>query len=313
MSSNNFQEIVGHDRPTKVLRRALSSGRIAHAYLFWGPDGIGKELVASKMAQALLCSHPDALDSGSACGQCPSCVKCRAGAHPDLHLVATSDKSISVKDIRQLQQTLAYRAFERGRKVVIIRDTFRITREGVNALLKTVEEPPEGTHLIFLTIHRSQLLDTLVSRCQTLRFDSLAAADVVRILGKQGMQEDVARKMADFSGGSIGVALSFDVDAATEVEQETHQLCRELEQMSVVSRFELAERWSKDKEGLSLRLQCLERHLMKRAATQDWALDVSERIERVRNWIDRNANVQLALDALFIGSSEGVWKRMEDR
>jgi DNA polymerase-3 subunit delta' len=313
MSVNGFDEVVGHHRPVKVLRRALSSGRIAHAYLFWGPGGIGKELVAMKMAEALLCSHPDALANGSACGECPSCVKCRAGGHPDLHLVATSEKSISVKNIRELQQTLAYRAFERGRKVVIIRDAFRITREGVNAILKTVEDPPEGTHLIFLSIHRSQLLDTLVSRCQTLRFDQLESGDVMRILTEKGMEGSEARRMADFSGGSIGVALSFDVEAATEVEEETHQLCHELERMSAVKRFELAERWSKDKEGLHLRLQCLERHLMKMAVSQDWALEIADRIERVRNWIDRNANIQLALDALFLGSTEGAWKRMEDR
>lgn len=313
MSFDGFSEIVGHERPVKVLRRALTSGRVAHSYLFWGPGGIGKELVARRVAEALLCSDSTALERGSGCGQCPSCVKCRAGEHPDLHLVATSEKSISVKNIRELQQSLAYRAFERGRKVVIIRDAFRITREGVNAILKTVEEPPEGTHLIFLTIHRSQLLDTLVSRCQPIRFDALDTEDVVRVLGDKGMEADEARRMALFSGGSIGVALSFDPEAAMEVEAETAKLLGELESMSAVGRFELAERWSKDKEGLGLRLQCLERGLMSMASRSDWALELAERIERVRGWIDRNANIQLALDTLFVGSTRGAWKRMDNR
>ena len=167
-----FSSVTGHERPLRVLRRVLASGRVPHAQLFWGPDGVGKERVANDFAEVLLCANGGALASGAACGVCPSCVKCAGGAHPDLHLLVAQKASISVDDVRRLQESLSYQAFERGRKVAIIRDSFRMTREASNALLKTLEEPPSGVYLVLLAHQRNQLLPTLVSRCQALRFAS---------------------------------------------------------------------------------------------------------------------------------------------
>ncbi|TLN02497.1 hypothetical protein FDZ71_13055, partial [bacterium] len=164
-----FGPVRGHQRPIKVLERAIKSGRIPHAYLFWGPDGVGKETVARHAAKILLCKDPSARANASPCGQCDGCAKTASGGHPDFHLVAPTEKAISVDDIRALLEALSFEAFERGVKIVIIRDVFKMSREGANALLKTVEEPPEGTHLFLLAHHRSQLIPTLVSRCQPLR------------------------------------------------------------------------------------------------------------------------------------------------
>ena len=111
---------------------------------------MGKELVARGFAQVLLCADGGALSRGASCGVCPSCVKCAGDAHPDLHLLVAQKASISVDDVRRLQETLSYQAFERGRKVAIIRDSFRMTREAANALLKTLEEPPAGVYLVLL-------------------------------------------------------------------------------------------------------------------------------------------------------------------
>lgn len=291
---------MGHERAVRVLRRALASGRIAHAYLFWGPDGIGKEAVALAFASVLFCRDPEALGRGEPCGACPSCRKMEAGGHPDLHLLAPGEKAISVEDVRNLQEALSFQAYEKGRKVVIIRDAPRMSPAGANALLKTVEEPPPETFLILLAAHPSRLLPTLVSRCQPVRFDPLSEADVEKVLVAHGVEPETAARLAGLSGGSPGTALALDLAAVTELMGEVASVARSLDSLGAVRRFEIGEKWARDKELLPLRLKCLEAEWAKAASADDRALSRLARLNAVRTLIDRNVNAQLALDSLFV-------------
>lgn len=295
-----LDEIAGHARPLRVLRRALSSGRIPHAYLFWGPEGVGKELAAMGFAEVLFCKDPEALGRASACGVCSSCVKFKAGSHPDLHLLSPDEKAISVEEVRALIQNLSFQAYEKGRKVAIIRDSFRMSREGANALLKTVEEPPPATYLFLLAPHRSRLLPTLVSRCQSVRFDPLSTGDVEKVLVGQGIAQGDALRLAELSGGSPGAALYLDQSAIPELSAEAEDIALRLDAFSIGERFALSERWAKDKEGLPLRLKSLERALASLARQDALAALRLIKLQKVRDLLERNINAQLALDALFV-------------
>lgn len=301
----DFAEIVGHERPIRVLQRALATGRTPHAYLFWGPDGVGKERVARALAKALLCASPTA--GGGGCGGCPACRKTEVGQHPDCHLLAPGGTKISVDDVRGLQETLSYQAFERGRKVAILRDAFRMTREASNALLKTLEEPPSGTHLVLLTHHRSQLLPTLVSRCQPLRFDPISEEDVGRLLEEAGAEPSEAQALAAVSGGCPGAVWGEDAARFLAASEEVADLWRHWDRMGAAERFGLSSRWTSEKDLLETRLDTLERELADRAREDagrhgsSAALDALGNLFRVRRLLDRNVNVQLALDALFLG------------
>jgi len=308
-----FDSVVGHERALKVLARALASGRVAHSYLFWGPDGIGKERTAMAMAAVLLCKDPGALQAGRPCGHCASCAKTAHAddptSHPDMHLLAPGEKKISVEDVRTLQQALSFQAYEKGRRIAIIRDAFRMSREAANALLKTVEEPPPETHLFILAPHRARLLPTLVSRCQAIRFDPLPEAEVEKVLVANGVEAGTARNLAALSGGSPGAALALDSETVGEVEREARAITDGLEEMGVAQRFAISERWSKDKDNLELKLQCMERYMSKRARTSEAARARLARLMRVRDLIERNVNLQLALDALFV---LGADERLEE-
>lgn len=297
---SRFSTIVGHERAIRVLKRALASGRIAHAYLFWGPDGIGKEEAALAFASVLFCNNPGASSRGEPCGECPSCRKMEAGGHPDLHLLAPGEKAISVEDVRALQEAIAFQAYEKGRKVVIIRDAPRMSQAGANALLKTVEEPPPETFLILLAAHPSRLLPTLVSRCQPIRFDPLSEADVGRVLRARGLEPEAADRLAGLSGGSPGTAMALDPAAVTDLMAEVAGIARTLDTLGVIKRFELGDRWSKDKELLPLRLRCLEAEWARAAAADERALARLAKLNAVRTLIERNINAQLALDSLFV-------------
>lgn len=303
-----FGDILGHERPLRVLRRTLASGRIPHAYLFWGPDGIGKERVAREVARCLLCADRGAVERAEACGTCGACRRVAAGDHPDLHVRAPAGSSISVAEVRSLQETLSYRAFERGRKVAIIRDAYRLTREAANALLKTLEEPPAGTHIVLLAHHRNQLLPTLVSRCQALRFDPIAVDAVKRLLVDRGVAPSAAQTMAEISGGCPGLVWDEDPEAFAAVEEEVRELAVNWDGLTATDRFAAASRWASEKDRLGARLDGLERVLRQRlreAAARDGecAAEVAamECLVRARRWLDQNVNTQLALDGLFLG------------
>ncbi len=304
----SFAAIAGHERPLRVLRRAVRADRVPHAYLFWGPEGVGKETVARELARVLLCADPGALVRAEACGACPACRKVAAGTHADLHLVVAKGASLPVAEVRTLQETLAYQAFERGRKVVILRDSFRLTREAGNALLKTLEEPVAGVHIVLLAQHRNQLLPTLVSRCQSLRFDPLPVADVGRLLRAQGVAAEAADALAAVSGGCPGTVVGEEPEAVLAREAEAREVWSRWGERRVAEGFALTSRWAGEKDRLGGRLDALEVLLRRRAleAAQaggwdDGTLDALERLARARRLLDQNVNTQLALDTLFLG------------
>jgi DNA polymerase III subunit delta' len=311
----SFEAIVGHDRPLKVLRRALATARVAHAYLFWGPDGVGKETVAREVARALLCADPGALPRAAACGSCPPCRKVASGAHADLHLLAPTGSSIPIAGVRSLQEALGYQAFERGRKVAIIQDSFRLTREASNALLKTVEEPPGGTYLILLAHHRSQLLPTLVSRCQSLRFDPIPEDAVRRLLEAGGTDPGAARILAESAGGCPGAVWGQEPEAFAALEEEARRVWAGWDSASGAERFARASRWAADRGELGRRLDALE-HLLaarlregaRRGEAEAGAAAAVAGLARVRSLIDHNVNAELALGALFLGALDLPWE-----
>jgi DNA polymerase-3 subunit delta' len=159
----SFNDIIGHDRPVQVLKRALAGGTVAHAYLFSGDEGIGKRMTARALAAAVNC-----LERGpeGGCGTCPSCRKVAAGSHPDVHLLAPDGAEIKIDQIREVQSDLSLCPFEGAKKVLIVDGAETMNDASSNALLKTLEEPPGETVIILVTSRPQGLLPTIRSRCQ---------------------------------------------------------------------------------------------------------------------------------------------------
>lgn len=201
--------VDGQARAIGALQRAFGDGRLHHAYLFSGPDGVGKALCARALATLLLCEAPR---DASACNACRSCVRVAAEEHPDFHRVERGVKAdggpesqIKIAQIRDLQRSLSFKAFEGGRRVVIIDEADRMNPATANALLKTLEEPGDDTHFVLVSAQAHLLLPTIISRCQTVRFAPLerdvVARHLVRLLELDAEQADL---LAGLSQGSIG-------------------------------------------------------------------------------------------------------------
>jgi len=204
---NTFAAVQGHTRACEFLRAAAGNQRLAHAWLFAGPDGIGKRSVALAFAAWVHCSA----GGKDACGVCAACRQVAAGSHPDVQLVtvASGKKEIGVDRVRELKRFMQLRPVLGATKVAIIDDAPLLTLAAQNALLKTLEEPPDHSLLILVASNPDALLPTVRSRCQRLRFAPLPVELVARIVAAAaGVDAAAARELALLAEGSPGRAVT---------------------------------------------------------------------------------------------------------
>jgi DNA polymerase-3 subunit delta' len=200
------------------LKSSLRQGRFPHALLFAGPDGIGKRAFARKLAQALLCeTRPDTeLDP---CETCPGCLQVEGATHPDfIEAAKPEDKhELPISVIRELCDQFALKPARGGRKVAILDDADDLNEEASNAFLKTLEEPPPGALLILIGTSPELQLETIVSRCQVVRFDPLAESEIAALLIEKGIAHDAAdaARLAALGEGSVSRAVGL-ADAELE-------------------------------------------------------------------------------------------------
>ena len=243
-----FDHIRGHERVLQVVSRIIVSDRLSHAYLFAGPDGIGKRLVAVAFAKTLLCSS----GGTECCNRCASCVQVDSGNNPDLHIIEPDKTAIPIDSIRDLQQELSRTSFAGRYKVCIVDEAEKMTAAAQNALLKTLEEPSSETVLFLITGKQYRLLTTIRSRCQQLTFQPLAMKIAAALISdKAHVDEPTAHLLASLTGGSPGKALQVDI---SDIEEMRKQLLHHLSENQGKDLFFLAEDFSKDKELLDFRL-----------------------------------------------------------
>lgn len=220
----SFKDVMGHEKPIRLLQRAIAQGKVTHSYLFTGNEGIGKSLVALQFAKALNCLQGENPVDG--CDHCSSCKKIDRAIHPDVLLIEPEGQTLKVDQVREMQSALAYRPYEGRRKVFILTAADRMAPHMSNTLLKTLEEPPLHTVIILLAKSPKGILPTILSRCQSIRFNSLPPHLVSHwLMREKRLNEEEARLLASLSEGSPGKAL--------EIKEE----------ISGIPREELLSRW----------------------------------------------------------------------
>ncbi|MGQ0793621.1 MAG: DNA polymerase III subunit delta' [Deltaproteobacteria bacterium] len=209
-----FSQLIGNESQKISLLRAVREGRVSHAYLFYGLDGVGKKLFAFEFAKALNCLRP--LEQASEPCLCQSCRKIEKSIHPDVFLVKSQgSRDIKIDQIRQeVEERVALRPFEGRFKVAIVDQAERMNPNAQNAFLKTLEEPPPDSVIILVSSKPESLLATIRSRCQPVEFGALAERDIVREVAKRGaLGEEEIKIAAKLSGGSLAKALALDAGA----------------------------------------------------------------------------------------------------
>lgn len=200
------------------LLKTLREGTTVHAYLISGMPGVGKRTLAGLIAQHLLCTAED-----KHCASCPSCLQVQEGIHPDVIIVQPGVpinpevdknlKSIPVDEIRKVNELVNQHTFTGGRRIVMIRHAEKMTPQAQNALLKTLEEPVEGTVFLLMTDNPAALLPTIISRVRSLKLHPWPDETVRRVLRQRGITDEMrVSQAAQVSGGSIGRAIAVASD-----------------------------------------------------------------------------------------------------
>lgn len=294
------------DTARRTLERALDTDRVHHAYLFAGPPGVGKELAAFGLAQALVCEKRGVAEVGlfgsspasfQACGQCSACQRAvprdeeRRPIHPDIVVLerglyaaqtigrrTPETQDISIDQVRTLVLARAAYAPHEGRaKVFIIRRAEELSVSAANALLKTLEEPGARTHFILLTAQPDALLPTILSRTLKVRFAPLPEALVAELLTQHAVSAEIAREVAAIAGGSVELGIKLADPSESEAREAFCK--RALEAIAAPTLEEglaLAEEAKKEKDELPVRIVALASALSRaaRAATSVTTADV---------------------------------------
>ncbi|WP_159722731.1 DNA polymerase III subunit delta' [Enterococcus sp. CSURQ0835] len=192
----------------RQLQNSFTSHRLAHAYLFEGDQGTGKEVMAQWFAQHLFCTN---LQNGYPCGKCNNCVRIKEQEHPDVFEIKPEGQTIKVDQMRALQSELSKSGFETNKKVVIIQKAETMNVNSANSLLKFLEEPPQGLTLLLLTQALGKILPTIRSRCQVIHFQALSAEKLQQRLLADGITLKTAELLASLTN-SYAKAVEFSND-----------------------------------------------------------------------------------------------------
>ena len=194
--------IRGHRMQVALLQRLLAGDRMGHAYLFTGPDAVGKRSVALALLARLSCLQP-VVGTPDPCGHCRSCTAFLRGDHPDVLTLVRDGEFIKIEQIRELNQRLRYEPVLGRIKGVLIDGAETLIDAGANALLKTLEEPSAATVFVLISAKPQLVIDTICSRCQPVRFGELAPDDVAALLVAEGVEPGAAQVASALAEGSI--------------------------------------------------------------------------------------------------------------
>ncbi len=321
VSDLKFQEIYGHKKLIAILKSAIARNRIAHAYLFYGIEGVGKKTVASVFARALNCSGED-----PPCDACPSCLRAEHNNHPDIVSIQAQGQSIKIEAIKEIRSKMAFRP-ENKKRVFILKEADKTTVPAANALLKTLEEPSPDNVLILTTARPHALPTTILSRCQSLSFAPLHDDEVSRYLQeKQGIEKNEAEELAAASLGSIGRALEMKKEDFLTTLQQIFRRLAEDDPEDMTGRIAFAKMLGKQRDEIMHRLAIInsayrdslafrETHEDSRLVFRGYRKEIHAIAERLSsrailrniNMIDkavdalsRNANPTLTLESMLV-------------
>ncbi|HVV52185.1 MAG TPA: AAA family ATPase [Polyangia bacterium] len=242
-------DLIGQDLARAALERAIAGGRVAHAYVFEGPPGVGKRGAALGLAMALDCPAAP----GIGCGACEVCRRIEAGLHPDVPSFGPSGPGgqIVIEDVRAMVALARTRPHEAAARVIVVDDADAMNPNSANGLLKTLEEPLGANHLVLCTGAPERLLPTVRSRAQRIRFRALGPAALARIARARGIPEaraEIAAALADGSAARMLEAAAVE-DVAAGLTEALGELRRAVATPGAGQLFDAVSALTGEKEG----------------------------------------------------------------
>lgn len=319
----DFKEIIGHEKAIEILRKAIDNETISHSYLFEGEAGIGKKMVAYAFSKTLLCKE----NQNEPCNRCTSCLKFESGSHPDFFLIHSEKGLIRKGEIESLIKEMSTAPFESKKKIFIIDDSDLMNMEGKNAILKTLEEPPPYVNIILISSNPSNLLPTILSRVQSIKFYPVKPKKIVELLvNKYNIDEEKARFVAEFTKGAIGKSIKLVTEEDFfNIRNEIIKILTSLTNGDKTKAFSSMNFFNENKEliddildiiiywfrdlliyneigesQLIINKDKLEELSSQGYRNSDKINDIIDRVEETKRNIKRNINYQLAIETMLL-------------
>jgi DNA polymerase-3 subunit delta' len=252
----SFKEIVGHSDIMKHFKYSIRSNKISHAYLIAGEDDSGKMTLANAFAMALQCENLDPqteLEGVDSCGICPSCKQFKGNNHPDIVYVTHEKASIGVEDIRdQVNNDIIIKPYSSKYKIYIIDEAQKMTPQAQNALLKTLEEPPEYAIIILLSNNINRMLDTIQSRCIILQVKAIDNNLIKEYLMTEYQIPDYQAELsAAFAQGNVGKAIKYaSSEKFTQIKDKLLHIIKRIDRMKNYEVIEVVKDLGKEKDDV---------------------------------------------------------------
>lgn len=294
-----LSSVKGQDKALNQLKKAMT-GNLSHAYLFVGPEGVGKMFTAKMWAYSLLAQFDE-----------EGIIYLREGIHPDLLVIEKEEnKALIGKEriVKDLEPWLALKPYRSKYRIAIIRDAHLLSMEAANALLKTLEEPPFYA-VIILVADENSLLETIISRCQVIRFSPLNVETVKQILVEQGVEADLAGEAAGLGQGSISYALNFVKEELSENWSIARQIIVSLATDRDFSVYEAAEKMEENPQLITRMLETILRDILIYARTEEEGFLTVKENKNIATMLKRLNQDKLRQAIDKIGVLKGYYRR----
>ena len=241
-----FRDVVGHESIIGHFKSSIEQGKVAHAYLIHGEKGTGKKMLAGLFAKTLQCEA----GGTDPCGTCRSCIQCDSGNQPYIIWVTHEKPTvISVDDIReQVNNDIIIKPYSSRYKIYIIPEAELMNPQAQNALLKTIEEPPEYAIIMLLTNNLDKMLPTILSRCITLNLKPVGELDMMEYLSRMGIPQAKAKFCVGFAFGNLGKAVRLATsEEYNEIKHDCVQILKDINRMEIYDLIDAVKKMSKYK------------------------------------------------------------------
>ena len=295
-----FDEIIGNEQIKGELRKSLKENKVSHSYMFVGIEGIGKQMTAKVFAQMILCINEEERE----CQKCKSCIEFQSHNHPDFLYIEPDGNSIKIEQIRYLQRKIQEKPIISDRKVYIINDADKMTKEAQNCLLKTLEEPPEYSTIILIGSNENAFLNTIKSRCMIMTFKPISSDLIKKYMEETYGMQNISENMLEAFQGSIGKAIN--LKDKKEQYEKIEKAIQEMDTKNIIDCLQLCEDIYKEKDEIMNILEYVNIILLRMSKKNIKYANCIEIVENTKKRLNQNANYDMSIDNMIMNMWEEV-------
>lgn len=301
----SFDNLIGNDENKKILNDTIKNEKILHSYLFYGIEGIGKKEFAKELAEMILCNN----DVAKPCKKCKSCIEFETNNNPDFILIEPAGNSIKIDQIRQMQKKILEKPIISNKKVYIIDEADKMTKEAQNCLLKTLEEPQEFIVIILITSNENNIIPTVKSRCTKIHFSKIENEKILKYLNEKFGDVHLDESMLKLCDGSI--SKSIEIIQKQEILNNICIFINEIEKIDELEMINYNSLFYENKADINLLLDYMYILLFYKMKNSQKAgyIKSMEIVQKTKNKILNSNNYDMSIDNMLIK----IWREINEK